>query len=307
MRKLFLILIFFLVVGAFVSVKAQQEVVFSTVETDLWPEYDQPAVLVIYRITLGGDVSLPADITLRIPARAGKPNAVAVRQADGQLLNLVYEQQAQGEWSTLSFQATMPELQIEFYDPALEKNGAERHFEYQWPGDHAVQAMTVQVQEPLGASQMRLSPNMGSGVAGSDGMTYYTAEVGSLNAGQTFAVSMDYSKSNDELSASNLQVQPSAPLDETTSGRATNIGSLLPWILGGLGLVLIVGGGVWYWKSGLSRDNAGKSGRKRARRSAAAAQPAASSEGATVYCTNCGKRASASDRFCRTCGTPLRN
>jgi hypothetical protein len=118
---------------------------------------------------------------------------------------------------------------------------------------------------------------------------------------------MDYTKANDDLSASNLQVQPSAPLDETTTGRATNIGSLLPWILGGLGLVLIVGGGVWYWKSGLNRESTDKSGRKRVRRSAATSPPATSAEGAAIYCTNCGKRASASDRFCRTCGTPLRN
>ncbi len=32
------------------------------------------------------------------------------------------------------------EVQIEYYDPGLQKNADQRHFEYTWPGDYAVDA-----------------------------------------------------------------------------------------------------------------------------------------------------------------------
>lgn len=55
------------------SAFAQGNLTLSSVEVDLWPEYDQPAVLVIYRVVLPASVVLPADLTLRIPAAAGEP------------------------------------------------------------------------------------------------------------------------------------------------------------------------------------------------------------------------------------------
>ena len=40
---------------------------FSEFVVELWPEYDQPTVLVIYRANLSDDVPLPATVTFRLP------------------------------------------------------------------------------------------------------------------------------------------------------------------------------------------------------------------------------------------------
>ena len=145
-----------------------QEIELASVEVDIWPEYDQPAALVIYRITLPAEVVLPVELVLRIPAAAGEPHAVAARQVDG-LNNIPYERQASGAWATISLSVPQPQtqyIQIEYYDPALVKDGAQRTFTYQWPGDYAVQAMLIQVQEPLEATDMRIAPSLGSGGVG---------------------------------------------------------------------------------------------------------------------------------------------
>ena len=63
-----------LLVGFFAStydVGAQNDITFAGLEIDLWPEYDRPDMLVIYRITLDNSVKLPAQLTLRIPAAVG--------------------------------------------------------------------------------------------------------------------------------------------------------------------------------------------------------------------------------------------
>ena len=61
-----------------VSIHAQDEVRLAYLQVDLWPEYDRPEMLVILRASLAADVSLPVDVTFRIPAAVGDPNAVAV-------------------------------------------------------------------------------------------------------------------------------------------------------------------------------------------------------------------------------------
>ena len=155
---------------------------------------------------------------------------------------------------------------------------------------------------------MRISPNLGSGEANVDGLTYFNAKVGSLSPTQPFKITTDYSKSNDILSAESLPVQPTKPLTEATPGRVqlfSGVNTILAVIgLVLIGVVLIVGGGYWYWQSGRSKE-APLAYRRRGRESREEA-PAETDNGEVIYCHQCGNRAGPSDRFCRVCGVKLR-
>lgn len=304
MRRILTVLILLLIASLALpfSSRAQSTVKISKLEVDIDPEYDQPSVLVIYRITLAANTTLPAELSIRIPSSVAEPYALAARQVDGSLLNIAHTQISSGSWNTIKFNATTPEIQLEYYDPSLSKQGAQRHYEYSWPGDYAIDSLTIVVQQPTGASDMRIEPSLGNGSKYEDGLTYYTAKFNSLPAGQTFKITIDYQKSSDTLSAENLPVQPSKPLTSETPGRLQLIG-FLPWVLGLLGVLLIVGGGWWYWQSGNKIVH--PADQKRGRRRSAGAEPAEAEAGA-IYCHECGKRATATDRFCRTCGSKLR-
>ncbi|MCX8026088.1 MAG: hypothetical protein N3A60_12880, partial [Thermanaerothrix sp.] len=193
---------------------AQNEIALASLEIDLWPEYDRPEMLVIYRITLDNTVKLPAQLTLRIPAAVGAPYNVAYEDtADGMLYNLNYSTRIDGEWLWLTFTTPSPTLQVEYYDPSLKKEGALRTFEYLWPGDYAVRDLTVVVQQPPTATAWTLIPSMGRGVIGNDGLTYYHYAVGELKAGTSFVLRLRYEKANDDLSAPMQAVQPAAPIE----------------------------------------------------------------------------------------------
>jgi hypothetical protein len=283
---------------------AAQNETLANVLVDLWPEFDRPTMLVIYHLTLSPQTSLPFQMELRIPASVGAPHAVAAKQPDGSLVNIPYQQKAENEWTRIVFQATSPEIQFEYYDPNLVKTGNQRSFRYTWPGDYAVQAFSLDIQQPNNANNMQVIPNMATPQEGSDGLTYYHVNVGSLSSGQVFEIRLQYQKPNDELSVSNMKVAPSAPLDDSTPG-SMSLPSLLPWILGFFGLALIVGGGVWYWQSG--RQTARPVGEERSRhRPRGASTVSEAEEQGNIYCHECGKRASPGDRFCRACGAPLR-
>ncbi|MFZ2098205.1 MAG: zinc ribbon domain-containing protein [Anaerolineales bacterium] len=304
MRKWVLPVIAVLVILLPIGVRAQNPITMNSLQIGIWPEYDKPSVLVIYQMTLSVTTSYPATISIRIPSEAGEPNAVAARQVDGSLFNIDYTRQVFGEWAIISFTTTTPELQLEYYDPGLTKNGTARHFTYTWSGDYTISQLTVQVQQPFDATQIRISPSLGSGAVGSDNLTYYTQDIGTVTAGQNFQISIDYQKASDVLSAENLPIEPSAPIPQGTA-TDINLKTWLPWVLGILGAGLIVGGIVWFWQSGRQRP-APQIRRRRLKPASHETETPSESAEDTVYCSQCGKRALAGDQFCRSCGSPIR-
>jgi hypothetical protein len=301
MRKWFLWAILIAVFLLPQAAVAQAGLVIDRLEVDIWPEYDRPEALVIYHLFLTADTALPTDITLRIPAAAGEPYNVAVRDTDGNLYVVDYTRQVDGEWALITFTAPRSEVQFEYYDPGLQKNGPGRTFVYHWPGDYPVNDLSIQVQQPVGASAMEISPNLGAGLTGTDGMIYYNAKVGEVPENNPFEVSLRYQKPDDALSVQTIKVEPSGPISQDTAGR-TNFSQYLPWILGALGVILLVGGGIWYYQS----QHPPQTAAARRRHTGAVKTVPGDQETDELYCFQCGRRAGPGDRFCRTCGAPLR-
>lgn len=300
MRKCLLVLGLAALILLPIGAQAQGEVRLSSVRVDIWPEYDRPAVLVIYYITLSAETKLPADLAFRIPAEA-TINAVAFQDTNGMLLNMPYEQQVQGEWVLLSFSTSSPDIQVEYYDP-LSRDGKARHIVYQWPGDYAVDSFSVRFQHPVGATALQISPPPAESTVEQDGLSYYRLETMTLAAGQTFVMEVDYRKAKDELTASGLEVQPVAPLGDDTAGRVS-LARVLPWVLGSMGGLLLVGGlvgALWYWRSSQMHQTVPR------KRHAPRDQRETESGTGSAYCHECGRRAQPGDRFCRACGIRLR-
>jgi hypothetical protein len=280
-----------------VRVQAQSVIHFSAVRVEVWPEFDKPAVLVIYHITLAPDVALPAAMTVRIPV---KENAVAYLDASGALLQLIYESKVEGGWTLLTFTAPTDSIQVEYYD-TLVTDGAARHVVYQWPGDYATDSLIINFLQPLDATDLKLDPEPVSNKTDANGLVQYQIDFLSRAVGETATLTADYQKTTDRLSASLPQVQPSAPLDNNAQGKVT-LSALLPWLVGGVGFLLIVFGlmiGLNYW-----RGTGQKSGERK--RHAAARHEEEGDTDQAYYCPQCGKRAQPADQFCRTCGARLR-
>lgn len=294
MRK-WLLFLTLVVVSLFpVGAQAQTGTTFSNVLVDIWPEFDQPSILVIYHYTLGADVTLPASLELRVPLQASV-NAVAISDASGTLITANYERKISGDWAVLTMTTTSRKIQVEYYDPYA-RQGDTRQYEYVWPGNYPVEAFSINVQHPVGATDLKLTPELGAGIVAADGLTYYSSLVGALPANQTYSLSLKYQKTTDTLSASGQSVQPSAPLS-----APTNLTEILPWILGGLGGLLVLAGlvvALVYW-----RREQGKTSGKTRKRHATTQKEA---PGGDAYCNQCGKRAQPGDVFCRSCGSRLR-
>ena len=236
---------------------------------------------------LAADLALPAAVSLRIPASSRGPSAVAFAAAPkAELFNLEHEYDLTGDnFITLRFKAPQRFVHIEFYD-SLVTDTPDRSYTYVWPGDLAVERLSVRLQEPAAASNLSVQPDLGTGVAGPDGPRYRAAELGAHAAGKQLPIEIRYTKSDSRTSAEILGVK--AP-DATPPASTRSTEEVPAWLLVLLvTAALIIGAGaasVW-WRS---------------RGTASAAQP-----GGAGFCPQCGNRLASGDRFCSRCGTPVR-
>lgn len=289
-------------------VRAQSQPELRALQISLWPEYDRPSMLVIYRMTLSPETALPANLVFRIPPGA-EPLVVAVGASPETVDEVSFTQNVTGDWKELAFTASFPAIQLEYYDPALRIEDQARHFEYRWPGDYAVEGLTIEVQQPLGATEMRITPDLGPGKqkASDQKILYYTSQVGSVGAGQDFEITVDYKKSTRALTVEQMEVEPSQPIGENTIGRVRLrdilIGALVVGALALLGIALVMGGGIRLKRAGPIEARPERRRRSReAQTTAAEAAP-----GGSVYCHQCGRRSIPGDRYCRSCGARLRH
>jgi hypothetical protein len=296
MRRSILPLLTLMLLALAEPAAAQSAVTLESIHVQLWPEYDQPSMLVIYDFKLPPDAKLPSSVSIAFPASANLI-AVASQASDGSLLNTDYVgPTTSGEWKTITVHVqTAAVYHLEYYQP-LNRTGQDREFTYFWLGDYPVGDFSLSVRKPVDTTSITTDPPMQAQQA-SDGATYLSNDFGALAQGRGLSVEVKYARTSDSLSASQQDLQPSQPIDSNTAGRVM-LSNYLPYVAGALGVVLIVGGIIFYWQSNRAGD------RGREKRHKPAEDPDRHAD--AIYCHQCGTRAQDGDRFCRVCGTRLR-
>jgi len=271
-------------------VPAQGAIVLSSLEIDLWPEYDRPGVLVIYRASIAPGSSLPARLSFRIPAAAGAPTAVAELRATGELATLEYARRVDGDVAIIEFTATRPRIQIEYYDPRIERDAATRSFTFTWPGDYEVGAFSVSAQQPDLARDLTINPPATREEQGPDGLLYQTVTRQGVGPGEAVDIVVSYEKVADQLSVETML--PAEPSPVGGSATSPDVGSRY---------VALAAGGVLALIALLALALALRSRRRGANQVAPPGSSASSR-----FCTQCGATARPGDRFCHRCGTAIR-
>ena len=293
-------LVFALLLGWIISpysTSAQGETKLEAINLELWSEYDQPSMRVIYQFMVSQDTSLPAEVTLRFP-KNGNLIAVAVEH-NGEPFNKGFMPPVeQGNWQTIKIRAESYEPhRIEYYQP-LTLDGDKRQFKFQWFGDYYVKEFTVNVLVPADSLDLVTSPPLEDTATTPDGLLKIgTVTKNDLKMMNSFQFELEYRRASAALvnpKQGTAQVAPVIPVDKDTPGRVSITN--LPWIIGGFGLALICIALFSYWRSTQSSESQPRK-RRNTREEVEEGQ---------AYCHKCGTRAHAGDRFCRTCGSRLR-
>lgn len=292
-------LIFTLLLGLMVfpsTAGAQGGTKLESINIELWSEFDRPSMLVINEFVVSQNTPLPAEVTMRFP-KEGNLIAVAVK-SNGGLFNSDFEGPVeQGDWQTitLNVQSYDPH-RIEYYDP-LTREGDQRLFTYQWFGDYYVKQFALNLLIPADSTNLVTTPPLSNTEISTNNLHLIgTVSQSEMKMGQSFEFDLDYTRTSDALADPNQtdQVQPSEPIGPNTPGRVSV--NRLPWLIGGMGLALIIIALWVYWRSTQTSEQ--KPRRRRA--------PHIQEKDDQIYCHECGARAHPGDRFCRTCGSRLR-
>ena len=152
----------------------------------------------------------------------------------------------------------------------------------------------LSVRVPVDTTEISTDPTMTESTPEGSLQAYLNWATSDLVAGEQVPITLNYTKTSNRLSMSEQPLETGA-VNENTLGRVS-LSNYLPYILGGLGVLLIFAGGLYFWQTSKSKPEPRKRHRSRSH----------DDGGEDVYCHQCGKRAQSSDRFCRTCGTRLR-
>jgi hypothetical protein len=267
-------------------------------DVQVWPEFDQKAVLVFMNFSLPADVQLPATLKFAIPRGALIAGIGEIDPSGGFKYNYADSYppvQPGADWDIVTIQVEdYRQLQIDYYyDPGIPAGAGERSFPLllQLPLD--VGSLELHVQEPARASDFQVQPFMQSSAQAADGFRYATAIFSEVKAGSTFGHLISYSKPDGALSTG-----PDAP-GSTAIGTSTAL-------LTALVIVVIVAGGLIAYVMYRNAQKAKKSSRRpRARRSPgvqASARTRPKSANSAHASTN---REKAVGRFCFACGEEL--
>jgi hypothetical protein len=128
-RKLFILLIFFILIPIAPGFAQNPVSVIDALDIEIWPDYDKPSVLVLLTGTLPGDTRLPASVTLPLP-EAARLNAVArIDRKDGNMKDDILS--STDPSGRLTFITPDLRFRVEYYLPYT-VNKTQRSFDYTW-------------------------------------------------------------------------------------------------------------------------------------------------------------------------------
>ena len=279
----------------------------SQLKISVWPEYDTSTVLVLLDGTLADKTNLPRQVSVLIPS-AAKLTVTTFQNADGTLAPEQPNQTADdgGGYSRVTFTINQPNYRVEYYHDLL-KGAPDKSLDFALKLAVPSDQVTLEIQQPLKASNFVLTPPTTTSRTDTDGFKYYSYQLLNVTAGQVVAAQAKYTKT--DPSPSIQAAAPSAPATSAPAASSTPIPSsndsiLLLAGLVSLGLVGILG---FFLYQRRARDAAETTAQKMSpRQFQRQRKRARGTENASVFCTKCGSPMDIDDNFCPKCGVKRR-
>ena len=217
------------------------------------------------------------------------------------------------ENDTLTFTTPDPRFRVEYYAP-YEKIGNLHTFSFDWLSDISVEGVLAAIQQPIGATNMIVTPENANVVTDTtDGFTYYTFPPVEIPAGELFSITFNYDMPSSQLSIENLPSSPAAVTNTTNNPNSSTDASSsstsfleninVAYVVGLIGIVLLAVVITWQVASRNTQPAASKSRKPQSKRTTSAVKPT----GKTQFCHQCGNKLTGKEKFCRECGTAVKS
>ncbi len=261
-------------------------------DISIWPEYDDPGVLVLYTGEYA-DAAFPREVQFRI-LKGVEVNSTCTNVPGGRYTNTFNSgENESGEFATITCRLEEPKFHVEYYFN-LPTDKPDRSFTYRFQTVDPIDSLSVEVQQPLRSSNFTTSPTGSITSTDKDGLQYFRLpSFSKVEPGKTVEVQVGYTK-NDARPSVNPAVNPPTSNSGGDVAKSADVGAVLG--IFGVGILGVLG---YFLYTGLNRRSAATvraapHGARRTRTSAG------------VYCTSCGASLRETDIFCPACGKKRR-
>ncbi len=290
----FLAIVLVLASAIFSPAFAEDTTRIATLEISVWPEYDQPGVLVQYQgqIASADKSGATREISFLVPKGAGVGAACGMK-SDGSHTSETWKESDAGDgFTSVTYKLSEPQFHVEFYYNPL-VGSPDKTMDFTYKAASPVDDLYLDIQHPLKATNFVLTPETKDSHTDKDGFTYHVYNQKQVAAGQTVSSKISYTKTDPNPSVSGQKSTPtSATNPETTGGINPNLIVVLAVLAAAAGLIA--------YFAFIRREQP-----------QFAVIPLSESRGAGRisrggFCTECGNAMEPEDRFCAKCGKERR-
>jgi hypothetical protein len=217
----------------------QKNLLAENLNIAIWPEFDDPRVLVIFRGQFDPSTFKPTQIGFDLPPMAEVVGAGYISEK-GELLLHPYQVVPGDRGDLLILKLPLNRFFLEYYYQAFGPD-PNRSFTYETPIGYPIKSLTVRVQRPLTARNFVVDPPANQIFTDGKGFEYHGYEFTDLEPGTTLAFNIRYSKSDPSPS---VLRQPAPPVPQAGPPPPPREGAFarvqtryMPFMLGGLVVV----------------------------------------------------------------------
>ena len=292
------------------------DLVMARLRLSIWPEYDDPRVLIMLRGEMTPRQAFPATITLPLPKDAEIIGAGMISEQNELLLHP--HQVLPGDTQdSLQLNLPVPRFFVEFYYNPFTTSGPEKRFAYTAPTTYPIEVFEVDIQQPLKATDFALDPSPMERRTDNQGLTYHQFTYRNIEKGQNHTFTIAYTKTVAIPSVPKQQPTP----QRTEKERPRSDNTLVS--LGILaGAIMLFTGWAWLIRDSKRQPMPTTASPSRSvpmsdtllaflpedakTQETASTPPTLQQTRVINFCTNCGRKLLPDDRFCAGCGKPIK-
>jgi hypothetical protein len=266
-----------------------------------WPEYDEPAVLVMYQGKLDASIKTPAQIKIAIP------KGDDVRLTATSVVDPSNQFQYDRAWEThevvhgqdmdiLTYEAIYPTFQFEIYMKPVSGKG-KRNFDFTLPVISNIKVLDVNIRKPVRAENFQVTP-VAAETKQEEQFEDYLYSFSNVTPGQNFSFNVSYDRADSNPSIN----KETGEVDTSGGSRSTAVIAI--------GIVVLIGGalglGIWRMSATatpIARPVA-KPGNTKGNKSKGSAEKKGNGK-KNKFCPQCGEKIDPGAKFCPDCGKDL--
>jgi len=185
-----------------------------TMKVQVWPEYDDPRVMVTYQGEFKDGSVFPQPVKFPAPLGSEMAMVCALKPPDDEHLCQLYDTLTASDSLAVSYTLPIPTYYLEYYWDGI-KTQTDKSFSFNYVSPYAIDSLELEVQQPLRATNFKLTQPYASASSDALGMKYYRYVFNNVTPGQTISIDASYTKPDNKPSVAK----------KTSSGTGATAGS----------------------------------------------------------------------------------